>query len=129
MTSLPARLFTPRACLRSKPPGVPPGEMADSAIGVTPGPLVGVRSVDARPGNLKCACAGASKEVITFNAEFLVVMRVSGALGGGDTGGLNIVEMFGGVCEGVLTARGEGEDHGIGGSTPVQEKHRMARCC
>ena len=40
--------------------------MADSAIGVIPGPLVGVRSSDLRPGNLKCDLAGAAIEVISF---------------------------------------------------------------
>jgi hypothetical protein len=33
----------------------PPGEMADSAIGVTPGAFVGVLSSDLRPGNLNWA--------------------------------------------------------------------------
>lgn len=54
--------------------GVPPGESADSAMGVTPGAFVGVRSSDLRPGKLNFA--GLSpKVVISFSEAFFVVIR------------------------------------------------------
>lgn len=97
----PPGVTMPRARLlvfRRNPPGVPPGEIADSAIGVTPGPFVGVRSVDARPGNLNLPCAGASKEVMTLSeAFFAVILCIGGAESGGDTGGLSMEEMLDGA--------------------------------
>ena len=58
-----------------KPPGVPPSEIADSAIGVIPGPMVGVRSTELSPGNFICDwIEGVSNEVMTLSDEFLVVI-------------------------------------------------------
>ena len=52
--------------------GVPPGDKADSAMGVIPGAFVGVRSSDNRPGNLNLA-SDFPKEVMSLSEAFLAV--------------------------------------------------------
>ena len=132
--ALPVALL-PRELGRSRPPGVaPPGETADSAIGVTPGAFVGVRSSGFASWTLLSDVPGAVNDVITLSAEFLVVIltELEGRKlcdGGGDTGGLIIDETLVGACEGVDWPCIEGDVHGRGSSTPVHVKQRIARCC
>jgi hypothetical protein len=69
---------------------------------------------------------------MSFNDAFLFVMRCDPAgftTGGGDNGGLSMHEMLEVPCETVDWLLKEGDAHGMGGSTPVQEKQRMASCC
>jgi hypothetical protein len=70
----------------------PPGEIADSQMGVTPAPFMGVRSPSPSPKNREPASSpalrdfGSLKVVINLSAEFLAVTRDDRTLGG-DIGG------------------------------------------
>ena len=66
------------------PPGVlPPGDIADSAIGVIPGAFVGVRSTEVRPATPLCCSKGFSNEVMTFKEG----PRRGSPVPGGEMGG------------------------------------------
>lgn len=83
--------FNPRPPVLNKAL-IPEGVMAESAMGVTPAPYIGVLSSSFNPNRLdlllaECAEPLLPKEVISFREAFLAVNREERSLGG-ESGGL-----------------------------------------
>lgn len=123
----------------------PPGETADSAIGVTPAAM-GVRPPSPAAKNL-AFFPWSPNEVMSFRADDLARLRCGPRLTpGGDKGGLKISGMLS-FRLWKVTCAADGDVHGSVDSTPVQAKlqrsldatlihtpilrtyHRMASCC
>lgn len=101
----------------------PPGERADSTMGVAP-PAIGVLPSSPVPEkNLALACE-LSNDVMSFSAEFFAMLRCGPWFTtGGDSGGL---ASSGTVCAmfGKLSCCADGDDQGSVDSRPVQAKLR-----
>lgn len=98
----------------------PPGEIADSAIGVTP-PAMGVRPPSPAAKNF-AFLPWSPNEVISFRAEDFARLRCGPRFNpGGDKGGLRISGMVW-FRLWKVTCAADGDVHGSDDSTPVQEK-------